>query len=110
MAHVSEAPTSSASISATERFSPSGVSQLVGGLATGAHGVRAGGARHQMAFVLWPMAIRTFAVEVRTSGFDLNTVGVILMVGGLLGLVVSALFWSSLSPGAGAGPLPVGTG
>ncbi len=44
-------------------------------------------------------AILTFAVEVRTSGgFDLNTIGIILMVGGLLGLVVSALLLSSFSP------------
>ena len=39
------------------------------------------------------------AVEVDTgSGFNLNTVGIILMVGGLLGLLVSVLFWSSFSP------------
>jgi membrane-bound ClpP family serine protease len=43
-------------------------------------------------------AILTFAVEVTTSGFSLNTVGIILMVGGLLGLLVSALFWSSFAP------------
>jgi hypothetical protein len=44
-------------------------------------------------------AILTFAVEVRTSGgFDLNTVGIILMIGGLLGLLLSALFLSSFSP------------
>ena len=44
-------------------------------------------------------AILTFAVEVDTgSGFNLNTVGIILMVGGLLGLLVSALFLSSFSP------------
>ena len=44
-------------------------------------------------------AILTFAVEVRTSGgFDLNTVGIILMAGGLLGLLLSALFLSSFSP------------
>jgi hypothetical protein len=44
-------------------------------------------------------AILTFAVEVDTgSGFSLNAVGIILMVGGLLGLVVSALFLSSFSP------------
>ena len=43
-------------------------------------------------------AILTFAVEVDTgSGFNLNTVGIILMVGGLLGLLVSVLFWSSFS-------------
>jgi Zn-dependent protease with chaperone function len=43
-------------------------------------------------------AILTFAVEVDASGFSLNTVGIILMVGGLLGLFASVLFWSSFSP------------
>lgn len=44
-------------------------------------------------------AILTFAVDVDAgSGFNLNTVGIILMVGGLLGLLVSVLFWSSFSP------------
>jgi membrane-bound ClpP family serine protease len=43
-------------------------------------------------------AILTFAVEVSTSGFNINTVGVILMIGGLLGLFASVLLWSSLSP------------
>lgn len=43
-------------------------------------------------------AILTFAVEVEASGFNLNTVGIILMVGGLLGLFASVLFWSSFSP------------
>ena len=43
-------------------------------------------------------AILTFAVDVGTSGFDLHTVGIILMVAGLLGLVVSVLWWSSFSP------------
>jgi hypothetical protein len=44
-------------------------------------------------------AILTFAVDVgRTSGFDLNTVGIILMVGGLLVLFASVLLWSSFSP------------
>jgi hypothetical protein len=49
-------------------------------------------------FLLVIGAILTFAVDVRASGFNLNTVGIILMVGGLLGLVFSALFWSSFSP------------
>jgi hypothetical protein len=50
-------------------------------------------------FLLVVGAILTFAVEVDAgSGFNLNTVGIILMVGGLLGLVVSALFLSSFSP------------
>jgi hypothetical protein len=43
-------------------------------------------------------ATLTFAVDMNTSGFSLNTVGIILMVGGLLGLLVSVLFWSSFSP------------
>ena len=43
-------------------------------------------------------AILTFAVEVDASGFNLNTVGIIPMVGGLLGLFASLLFWSSFSP------------
>ena len=43
-------------------------------------------------------AILTFAVDVTTSGFNINTVGIILMVAGLLGLVFSALFWSSSAP------------
>jgi membrane-bound ClpP family serine protease len=43
-------------------------------------------------------AILTFAVEVDTSGFNINTVGIILMVGGLLGLFASLLLWSSFSP------------
>jgi Domain of unknown function (DUF6458) len=43
-------------------------------------------------------AILTFAVNVTTSGFSLHTVGIILMLGGVLGLLVSLLFWSSFSP------------
>jgi Zn-dependent protease with chaperone function len=44
-------------------------------------------------------AILTFAVDVNSSGgVNIDTVGIILMVGGLLGLLVSALFWSSFSP------------
>jgi Domain of unknown function (DUF6458) len=44
-------------------------------------------------------AILTFAVEVESgSGFNLNTVGIILMAGGLLGLLVSVVLLSSFSP------------
>src|SRR4029450_895273 len=49
-------------------------------------------------FLLVVGAILTFAVEVTTSGFNLNTVGIILMIAGALGLVLSLLFWSSFSP------------
>ena len=37
-------------------------------------------------------AVLAFAVNVSTSGFDLNTIGVILMVIGALGIVVSLIF------------------
>lgn len=40
-------------------------------------------------------AILTWAVNATTSGIDINTVGVILMVVGLAGLVLSLVFWSS---------------
>jgi hypothetical protein len=40
-------------------------------------------------------AILAFAVNVTTSGIDLDTVGVILMIVGLLGLLLSLVFWSS---------------
>jgi predicted membrane channel-forming protein YqfA (hemolysin III family) len=43
-------------------------------------------------------AIVTFAVDVSTEGFNLNTVGIILMVAGVIGLLLSLLFWSSFSP------------
>jgi hypothetical protein len=55
-------------------------------------------------------AILTFAVEVRTSGFSLNTVGIILIVGGLLGLLFPRCSGAAFRPGAGAGPWPAGTG
>ena len=40
-------------------------------------------------------AILTWAVSAQASGIDLNTVGVILMVVGILGLAISLVFWSS---------------
>jgi len=40
-------------------------------------------------------AILTWAVTAEASGVDLNTVGVILMVVGAIGLVLSLVFWSS---------------
>jgi hypothetical protein len=43
-------------------------------------------------------AILTWAVEWSVSGLDLNVVGVILMVVGILGLLLSLLFWSSFAP------------
>jgi hypothetical protein len=40
-------------------------------------------------------AILRFAVSVTTSGFNIHTVGVILMIVGGVGLVISMFFWSS---------------
>ncbi len=40
-------------------------------------------------------AILRFAVSVTTTGFNLHTIGVILMVVGAIGFVVSLFFWSS---------------
>jgi hypothetical protein len=43
-------------------------------------------------------AILTFAVETSVSGVDLDTIGVILMVIGLLGILFSLVLWDSWSP------------
>jgi hypothetical protein len=40
-------------------------------------------------------AILTWAVTATVSGVDINTVGVILMIVGAAGLILSMLFWSS---------------
>ena len=40
-------------------------------------------------------AILTWAVNASVSGLDINTIGVILMVVGVIGLVLSLMFWSS---------------
>jgi hypothetical protein len=40
-------------------------------------------------------AILTWAVTATASGIDINTVGVILMIVGAAGLVLSIIFWST---------------
>ncbi len=40
-------------------------------------------------------AIMRFAVDVQTEGFNVHTIGVILMCVGVAGVVLSAIFWSS---------------
>jgi hypothetical protein len=40
-------------------------------------------------------AILTWAVEASVSGLDINAVGVILMIVGLVGFVLSLAFWST---------------
>jgi type IV secretory pathway VirB3-like protein len=53
-------------------------------------------------FLLALGAIMTFALNVTVSGIDLDTVGVILMVVGLIGLAFSAMFWNSWGGFGGA--------
>ena len=40
-------------------------------------------------------AILTWAVNASVSGLELQTVGVILLIVGLVGLLISLIFWSS---------------
>ncbi|MGH9037784.1 MAG: DUF6458 family protein [Acidimicrobiia bacterium] len=49
-------------------------------------------------FLLAAGAILAFAVNVSAEGVELDTVGVILMIVGGIGLLFSLLFWSSFSP------------
>lgn len=46
-------------------------------------------------------AILTWAVTAEVSGLDVNAIGVILLIVGLVGLLLSLVFWSSWGgPGA----------
>ena len=60
-------------------------------------------------FLLVVGAILTFAVDVTTSGFNINTVGIILMIAGALGLVLSLLFGAAFRRIGAAGPWPAPT-
>lgn len=40
-------------------------------------------------------AILTWAVHAEVSGVDINAVGVILMVTGIIGALISMIYWSS---------------
>jgi hypothetical protein len=40
-------------------------------------------------------AILAWAVHVTTSGFNVNTIGYILLVVGIIGALLSMIFWSS---------------
>jgi hypothetical protein len=46
-------------------------------------------------FLIAVGAILTWAVNATVSGLELNTIGVILMIVGIVGLVLSMIFWSS---------------
>jgi Domain of unknown function (DUF6458) len=41
-------------------------------------------------------AILTWALNASVSGIDLNAVGVILMIVGAIGVVLSVIFWSTI--------------
>ncbi|MDP9074278.1 MAG: DUF6458 family protein [Actinomycetota bacterium] len=46
-------------------------------------------------FLIAVGAILDFAVNVQSQGFNLHTIGVILMVVGAIGVVLSLIFWGS---------------
>jgi Domain of unknown function (DUF6458) len=46
-------------------------------------------------FLIAVGAILTWAVNATVSGLELQTIGVILMIVGAIGLLVSLIFWSS---------------
>ena len=48
-------------------------------------------------------AILRFAVSVTTSGFNIHTIGIILMIIGVVGLIISLFFWSSWGGFGGGG-------
>lgn len=52
-------------------------------------------------FLLAVGAILAFAIEVTTDGINLNTVGIILMIVGAIGLLVSLVMTSQLNRGRG---------
>jgi hypothetical protein len=47
--------------------------------------------------------VLAWAVNVSTSGFNVNTIGYILLVVGVVGLVLSLIFWSSWGGPGGVG-------
>ena len=49
-------------------------------------------------------AILTWAVNASVSGLNIHTIGVILMVVGIVGLVLSLIFWSSWGGFGSAAP------
>ena len=54
-------------------------------------------------FLIAVGAILSFALETGVDGINLDTVGVILMIVGAIGLLMSMLFWSSFAPFGAAG-------
>jgi hypothetical protein len=54
-------------------------------------------------------AIMAWAVTTTATGFSIHTVGIILMVVGAVGLVLSIIFWSSWGGFSGTGARREGT-
>lgn len=52
-------------------------------------------------FLLAVGAILTFAVEVDASGFNINTIGIILMIAGAIGLLLTMLVFGRRDSTAG---------
>ncbi len=49
-------------------------------------------------FLIAVGAILAFAVNYTAQGIDINAVGIILMVVGMVGLLLSLIFWSTFVP------------
>ncbi len=47
-------------------------------------------------------AILAFAVDYTVTGIDVYAIGIVLMVVGALGLLLSLLFWTSFAPFGGS--------
>jgi hypothetical protein len=54
-------------------------------------------------FLMAVGAVMTFALEASAEGINLDTVGIILMIVGAIGLLLSLLFWRDAAPWAGRG-------
>lgn len=54
-------------------------------------------------FLIAVGAILDFAVKVQTTGFNIHTVGLILMIVGIIGLIISFFFWNSWGGFGGGG-------
>jgi hypothetical protein len=54
-------------------------------------------------FMIAVGAILRFAVSVTTTGFDIHTIGLILMIVGIAGLLISLFFWSTWGGFGGGG-------
>ena len=59
-------------------------------------------------FLIAVGAILDFAVDVNTRGFNLHTIGAILMIVGAIGVLLSLVFWSSWGGFGSGGPYVTG--